>query len=353
LQGVCFIDADIGVAVGDSGTIVRTTNGGANWISQISGTDLQLTSVCLTDENNGWIVGGGATGFYGLILNTTNSGTTWSIQISDLPNRLHDVCFVDSVIGTVVGGGGTILRTTDGGFNWFSQTSGTSNTLYGVSFTDANLGSAVGSYGTILRTMNGGIPVELISFTSSVNQNNVTLDWATATELNNQGFEIERASSSTTPVQVWEKVGFVPGAGTTTEPRSYSFIDSDLEPGNYSYRLKQIDYDGTFEYSEEVEAEIHSLEPVEFSLEQNYPNPFNPVTIIRYSLLSKSLVRLKVYNLLGEEVTTLINELKEAGSYEVEFNSHSGSVRNLPSGVYLYRINAGEYTATKKMILLK
>lgn len=194
----------------------------------------------------------------------------------------------------------------------------------------------------------GWIPVELTSFTASVQENNVTLNWSTATELNNQGFEIERASLSATPSQVWEKIGFVPGSGTTTEPRSYSFVDNDITLGKYSYRLKQIDYDGTFEYSEELEVEIELLTPDEYALEQNYPNPFNPVTIIKYSLPVKNLVTLKVYNLLGEEITTLVNETKEVGSYEVSFKATS-----LPSGIYFYTIKAGEYVATKKMVLLK
>jgi hypothetical protein len=193
------------------------------------------------------------------------------------------------------------------------------------------------------------VPVELTSFTASINKNNVTLNWVTATELNNQGFEIEKSQKSNVKSQSeWEKIGFVPGSGTTTEQRSYSFIDRDLEKGNYSYRLKQIDYDGTFEYSEEIEVEISLLAPVEYALEQNYPNPFNPVTTIKYNLPSKNLVTIKVYNLLGEELKTLVNEEKEAGSYEVEFNAVS-----LVSGIYFYSIKAGDFTAVKKMILLK
>ncbi len=196
---------------------------------------------------------------------------------------------------------------------------------------------------------NGVVPVELNSFTALVNENGVILNWTTATELNNQGFEIQRSQKSKVRNQYeWVKIGYVPGSGTTSEPRFYSFADNDLERGNYAYRLKQTDYDGTFEYSKVVEVEIESLIPVKFSLEQNYPNPFNPVTTIKYYLPSKNLVTLKVYNLLGGEVTTLVNEVKEAGSYEVEF-----SAENLASGIYFYKLESGNFVEAKKMVLLK
>ncbi|NWG27476.1 MAG: VCBS repeat-containing protein, partial [Ignavibacteriaceae bacterium] len=175
-------------------------------------------------------------------------------------------------------------------------------------------------------------PVDLISFNASVNENDVELLWSTATENNNYGFEIERASSSTTPGQGgWETIGFIPGFGTSTEPHSYSFDDENLSEGKYLYRLKQFDLDGTTRYTEIVEVEINS--PLLFSLGQNYPNPFNPNTNIQYTISSRQFVSLKVYDVLGNEIETLVNEEKPAGTYEVTFNSHSGEVRNLPSSV--------------------
>ena len=214
------------------------------------------------------------------------------------------------------------------------------------------------------------VPVELQSFTMEVVGNNVELLWSTATETNNQGFEIERASSSITPSQGgWETVGFVPGFGTTTEVHHYSFVDESIQLGNYQYRLKQIDFDGSFEYSNIIEVTVTA--PTKFALEQNYPNPFNPTTIIKFSIpvnppsspFTKGgngdsrggFVTLKIYDILGNEVATLANEQKSAGTYEVEFDG-----TGLPSGIYFYQLKAtpsggqaGSFIETKKMILLR
>ncbi|OGU79010.1 MAG: hypothetical protein A2254_01605 [Ignavibacteria bacterium RIFOXYA2_FULL_35_9] len=208
------------------------------------------------------------------------------------------------------------------------------------------------------------VPVELISFAGKVEQSEVMLTWETATEINNYGFEIERSQMLNVKSQNWEKIGFVGGNGTTTETKSYSFVDNVNEKfGKYSYRLKQIDHDGSFKYSNEIEVLI---QPEKFSLEQNYPNPFNPSTKISWQSPVRSWQTLKVYDVLGNEVATLLNEEKEAGSYEVEFQSAArlpdGQVgnRQLASGVYIYRLQVypansevGSFTDTKKMILLR
>jgi hypothetical protein len=207
------------------------------------------------------------------------------------------------------------------------------------------------------------IPVELTSFTSSVYENDVTINWQTATEKNNSGFEIQR-TTLLNPLSrgeaegrgVWRNIGFVNGTGTTTEPQSYSFVDKDLEAGKYQYRLKQIDFDGSFEYSKTIEVEVNA--PLKFSLEQNYPNPFNPSTTIKFSIPAVGTrlalsVQLKVYDVLGKEVATLVNKEKPAGNYEVLFTSHSDEGQNLPSGVYFYQLKAEDFIQTKKMILLK
>ncbi|MFI5406101.1 MAG: T9SS type A sorting domain-containing protein [Nitrososphaerales archaeon] len=199
--------------------------------------------------------------------------------------------------------------------------------------------------------ISGLIPVELISFTSEVDNNVVTLLWQTATETNNSGFEIERLKDSKIEkLQDWERIGFVEGKGTTTEIQSYSFTDKP-DPGIYKYRLKQIDYDGTFAYSSEIEVEVKA--PNVFSLEQNFPNPFNPTTKIKYTIpedvrSEKQEVLLKVYDVLGNEISILVNELKTAGSYEVEFEGSK-----IPSGIYFYQLKANSFVETKKMVLLK
>jgi len=188
------------------------------------------------------------------------------------------------------------------------------------------------------------VPVELVSFTATVSGNIVNLNWMTATETNNSGFEILRFTQNDN--KDWERIAFVEGKGTTTESSNYSFIDENVSPGIYQYRLKQIDYDGTFSFSNEVMVEIET--PKEFSLGQNFPNPFNPSTKIKYTIPSDGYVTLKVYDILGNEVSTLVDEFKQAGTFDVTFD---GS--NLSSGVYYYRLTSGELTSTKKLMLLR
>ncbi|MGQ9799148.1 MAG: T9SS type A sorting domain-containing protein [Ignavibacterium sp.] len=207
------------------------------------------------------------------------------------------------------------------------------------------------------------IPVELTSFAAVVNGNDVQLSWTTATETNNRGFEIQRSViSNGVRNPEWEAAGFVSGNGTTTEPKNYSFTDKGLASGKYIYRLKQIDFDGTSEYSNEIEVEV--LAPMEFALEQNYPNPFNPTTKIRFSIPASSLnsfskgertfVTLKVFDILGNEVATLVNEEKPAGVYEVDFSTgFFGDASNMTSGVYIYKLTAGNFSAIRKMMLIK
>ena len=190
------------------------------------------------------------------------------------------------------------------------------------------------------------VPVELTSFTASVNENNVTLNWVTASEINNLGFEVQRKTADEFSV-----VGFINGNGTTTERHSYMFIDEDMEAGQYTYRLKQLDLDGTFEYSDVIEVDI--TVPDVFALEQNYPNPFNPSTKINFSLAVDSKVSLKVFDVLGQEVVTLISSDLVAGTHNVNFSAAS-----MNSGVYFYRIEATgidgtNFTSVKKMLLTK
>jgi len=203
------------------------------------------------------------------------------------------------------------------------------------------------SFPTGTATRSEIVPVELTSFTASVSNGEVLLGWKTATEINNLGFEVERKNESTNS-ETWQLVGFVEGNGTTTELHSYSFIDdiSSINASSLSYRLKQIDYNGVFEYSDEIL--VDNLAPSDYVLEQNYPNPFNPSTTIKFGIPEKNNVVLTVYNSLGAEVATLVNEVREAGSYEIDFNAN-----NFSSGIYYYKIASGNFVETKKMILLK
>jgi len=186
------------------------------------------------------------------------------------------------------------------------------------------------------------LPVELTSFNADVQNSYVKLNWNTATKINNYGFEIQRSFENSE----FEKIGFVEGNGNSNSPLTYSYIDNSVsKTGKYVYRLKQIDFDGTFEYSEEVKV---SLVPKELKLNQNFPNPFNPSTKISFSLPESGNVKLAVYNILGEEMMVLVNEIKDSGFHTVDLDAS-----NLASGIYLYRLEAENYVSTKKMTLVK
>jgi hypothetical protein len=190
---------------------------------------------------------------------------------------------------------------------------------------------------------NDPLPVELASFTAVTNRNNVTLNWATSKETNNQGFDVER---SVVGANSWAKVGTVTGNGTTTETRSYSFTER-VTTGNYSYRLKQIDFNGNFEYHN-LSSEVNVGVPSEFAISQNYPNPFNPSTKIDYDIATDGNVSVVLFDMSGREVAKLVNDFKTAGYYTVNFNAS-----NLSSGMYFYRISASNFSQTKKMVLVK
>lgn len=185
------------------------------------------------------------------------------------------------------------------------------------------------------------LPIELTSFVGTAKNNTVELVWKTASELNNDRFEIERSNDNLT----FTKIGFVRGSGTTTESKTYRFVDEGVS-GNLYYRLKQVDFDGAFAYSPVVEVRV--APPAEFALEQNYPNPFNPTTAIRYQLPATSDVKLEVYDVLGKKVATLVNGRQAAGIYNYTLNAST-----LSSGVYFYRLQAGNFVQTKKMMLVK
>ena len=203
------------------------------------------------------------------------------------------------------------------------------------------------SQGTVVVGFINVLPVELSSFTAALNENDITLSWKTSTEVNNRGFEIEKKISEATVLDNnWNKIGFVKGNGNSNSPKGYSFVDKNLTGGGkYQYRLKQIDNDGRFKYSNIIEVEVM---PNENSLLQNYPNPFNPVTNFKFQIIKPGLVTLKIYDMLGKEVSTIVNEELKAGYY-----SYKWDASKLASGIYFYRITAGSYTEVKKMLMIK
>jgi photosystem II stability/assembly factor-like uncharacterized protein len=207
---------------------------------------------------------------------------------------------------------------------------------------------AIGGTDTIITVhqainLDPAVPVELIAFSAFVNENSVTLGWTTATEVNNKGFEIYRSEDNNN----YQLISFSEGNGTTTEQNIYSFTDAQLNPGIYYYKIRQIDFDGTtteYKLSTSVEVTV----PLVFNISQNYPNPFNPSTVISYSIPVDAFVSLKIFDVLGNEVAQLVNELKTANRYTINFDA-SG----LSSGIYYYTISAGSFNKTMKMILIK
>ena len=188
------------------------------------------------------------------------------------------------------------------------------------------------------------LPVELVSFSGAIENNAIVLKWKTATELNSYGFEIERKLKDCGCD--WEKIGFITAGGNSNSPKNYELKDFVRKTGTYLYRLKMVDNDGKYDYSKEIN--INVATPLKYELMQNYPNPFNPVTTIKFALPEASKVSLKIFSLLGEVVSELVNEEKPAGFHQVEFDASIFS-----SGIYFYKIEANNFTQIKKMSVIK
>ena len=222
----------------------------------------------------------------------------------------------------------------------------------------AGINTDIWANGTIIKNLSSPLlPVELSTFESNVNGREVNLNWETKTEANSNRYEVERALANTKDATLnWTSIGTVKAAGSSSSSRKYSYTDKNLQSGKYLYRLKMIDFDGSYKYSGVVENEI-SL-PKNFELSQNYPNPFNPSTRINYNIPFDSRVTLDVYNITGERMGQIVNEEQSAGYYTVSFSS-SALNRSIASGVYIYKINAVDkstgniFTSIKKMMLLK
>jgi photosystem II stability/assembly factor-like uncharacterized protein len=344
-----FIDADTGYVAGESGYAAKTTNGGTSWTVMTMSTTETLQSIIFYNSNLGF-----ACGSNGKILKTIDGGSVWDDKSVTTTKTLYRIKFVNEDDVLACGSRGAIYLSNNGGTNWSDQSINAPVDFYATGMSGST-GWVLGSSGSIYRS-NSPLPVELASFTASTNGIQVILNWHTATEVNNYGFEVERRmdnsdqpnqeTSGQVTVDSWTKIGFVKGAGTSNALKEYSYLDAANTAGNYVYRLKQIDADGTFKYSQSVEVTVQA--PEQYLLDQNYPNPFNPTTAIHYQVPVASPVTLKVYNVLGEEVAMLVNEKKEAGSYTATFNGST-----LSSGVYFFKISADRFSSIRKMILMK
>jgi len=283
---------------------------------------------------------------------STNQGTSWTDISTSLPNIPVHSLVIDPIssstlyIGTETG----VYQTTNGGTSWSAFSTGMPSYVpidELVLQTGTNKLFAF-THGRGVWQTTTALPVELSAFSASVIGSWVKLGWRTETEVNNYGFEVERQVHNSTPLSVtnWVKIGFVNGNGNSNSTKNYRFHDKNVLAGKYSYRLKQIDNDGKYEYSSIVEVDLGK--PTEYHLEQNYPNPFNPNTTIRFSIPLAGNVKIKLFDVQGQEVQTIMDETKDAGTHSINFNA-----QNLNSGVYLYKIESGSFVQIRKMILLK
>ena len=379
LNSINFVNYFNGWIVGDKGTLLKSTDSGNSWNPSNTGRSNNLNTIEFINASYGWIGGND-----GLILRTTDEGQSWSIHYLNEFSNILKLHFFDSNIGLALSSGGKIHRTENGGSTWTTIYDHPYYEFWDFDFLTSTQGFLCGQNGSVYITNDGGfswnssntppylnlrtifaiennlivtagengiiqyieigenVPVELISFSADVSGTGVALTWTTATEINNHMFVIERKNEN----KEFRMVGYREGKGTTTDINKYTYLDNDVEKGKYYYRLKQIDYDGSFEYSKEIEIEVNTAN--NFSLKQNYPNPFNPTTSIKYTVPSNEYVTLKVYDILGNEVATLVNEQQESGRYTVNFDGDK-----LSSGLYIYKIQAGKFSQVRKMLLLK
>lgn len=340
---VKVFDAQKVIAVGASAKAFITTDGGTNWTALTTG--IPGSFFCMNFLNNNFGIIAGYNNPNPVASKTTDGGATWTPLVFPSAydgNSIWAIEYMDENVFWLGDVNGNIYYTTDGGTSWNTSKKVNANALFSFTVVGDDMWMS-GTGGTIIKGhANPATPVELVSFSSTISDNKVNLTWKTATEKNNSGFDVERKLQNSN----WAKIGFVKGNGSTTESSIYIFVDTPNKNGKISYRLKQVDYDGSYTYSDAIEVDLSI--PVEFSLAQNYPNPFNPVTTINYSLSTRSKVELKVYNILGKQVVSLVNQMQEVGNHQVQFDASK-----LASGVYFYELTAGQFSAKKKMVLLK
>ena len=298
LWGLCFVNSLTGFTSGSTGRIMKTTNAGVNWVNVTSPTQTSLNSIYFINENTGFISG------YAIALKTTDQGASWANMnapfISGFEN-FREIYFFNENLGLYVSDAGRIVKTTNSGATWNVMNSGTTQSLFGVKFIDAQTGYACGNAGAIVRTTDGG--ENWFGQTSPLNEI-LTDVWFT--------------NANTGYISSWS------GKILKTTNGGITFI----EP-------------------------VSSETPEKFLLEQNYPNPFNPETKIRFQVPASAettrwVILLRIYDVSGKEISTLVNEELKPGTYEINWNA-----RNMPSGVYFYQLNTGGFTQTKSMILIK
>lgn len=349
-----FPDSNHIILVGDNGTgIFRSSDYGQTWSQKFS-TSGEIPTIATDKQKPGtaWATRwGGGGGFlkstdYGLTWTTVNYFNGLNMWGVDVHPNLSDYVCVGKYSSP-----SQIYISKDGGINWTTTSIPGSN--YSIYIIDTMNVFAAQSTGFFKLDAPWFVPVEFAAFNAQVDGNCIRLTWSTASELNNKGFNIQLSRDNLS----FESIGFVPGYGTSSENHGYSFDVLGLKEGKYYFRLAQIDFDGAVSYSKVND--VYLILPKEFSLSQNYPNPFNPSTKISWQSPVNNWQSLKVYDLLGNLVSTLVDEYRPAGTYEVMFEPRSSiqnpesSIMNLASGIYLYKLQIGDQVWSKKMLYLK
>ena len=351
--GVCSIacrGSDTVYACGTTDWFYYSTNNGLNWTWVGSSSGLTQSPCAVAVHLSGYVFVGTKGGG---VFRSTNRGANWSAVNNGLTSLTLNTLSISNS-GVIYAGtsGGGVFFSTDVGLNWAPANDGLTHKdirafaldSLGHVYAGAYAGGRTGG----LWQATAPLPIQLTSFTAAEHEGVVTLQWKTATEVNNYGFEIQR---SVDQGQGYETIpgSFVKGNGTTIQEHSYHTMIDSRPPGAWYYRLKQIDLDGTVAYSEGIlPAGLHTQTPPEYSLDQGYPNPFNPSTTIRYALPGRSPVTLTIYNTLGQRLTTLVEGEQEAGYHEVKFDA-----AGLSSGVYFCRLQAGSFVETKNLLLVR
>jgi photosystem II stability/assembly factor-like uncharacterized protein len=369
MLNMLFINKDTGWYADKA--IYKTTDGGLTWQQKYTAPQYNwIRDICFPDNFTGFAT------VNNVVIKSTDGGNSWSTLSNPYISTLDFISFATPYRGAAAGRNGKMIITSDGGLTWRTVESGYyiydieffRNILaaatyegkvlisidYGSSWSEDEFGSSVHSLASdgeryllamtrkniLLRDFSEYIPVELLSLKAEAEQGQAVISWTTASELNNYGFEVEKRTYGE-----YYAIGFRKGAGSSTEVQHYSFKDVDLVPGtkNY-YRLKQVDMNGSFTYSAEVEVET----VFSYKLEQNYPNPFNPLTRIDFAVPEKIFVKMVLYDALGQKIRTLIEEEKLPGTYSLELNAEK-----LSSGTYFYSMTAGDFVSVKKIIVIK
>jgi photosystem II stability/assembly factor-like uncharacterized protein len=391
LSSVYFINQNVGWAVGydqlqyNHGIILKTTNGGIEWHKQPLDSLSLIKSVYFISNQIGWAISTRMPLWEYVVLKTTDGGETWIDKSISQLNYLEKLFFVDNTHGWVVGSQGLIYKTTNGGDSWFDLSLFSSTYLYSIHFIDTNIGWISGSAGSIFFTSDGGLnwgpqTSGVFANLTEIYFSDLNHGWAIGAAYDNYYFLRTTDGGSvwsTLPIpqnERFDAIHFIDentgwaismsniykttdgGLSWNLQYNNFLSVLSDIwfsDPNNgwvvgYGHNIILHTTNGGVTF---IENENNSTSK-DFLLQQNHPNPFNPSTRIQYAISRRQFVTLKVYDLLGREVATLVNEEKPAGTFKVEFNSAS-SIKNLASGIYFYRLQAGDFVETKKMILLK